>query len=290
MKRLRQIIRQLILESEAKDYYNEVWFNTEEERPQREWDKLRSMVGTFHKDKLKQNKLDNHANHLSDEDIDTLFDGKRDAKRLWNDTIDKFNLRDFWENNEDIVYFHSLRYYGEGSNGTKGKQIDGLQVDMVDEPVNLSVRAFLKKYKIKNNKDEMSTFGVYQGQTNASDREKEEGFLLKGRVTLATRYDAWVESRSKGSPSDMNRHKSSGMPKRSVPNSENIDRLLFDASDIEEGGLGECILDNWSIVGYVSPDWDDEVAEDEMLKWCEENGIEVYNEAEVFHWSQGIND
>lgn len=282
MKQLRYIIQQLILESVAKDYFDEAWFNTEEERPQQQWDNLRSMAGTFHKDKLKQNKLDNHVTHLSDEDIDALFDGKRDLKRLWNETIDKFNLRDFWENNEDMVFFHSLTYYGESSSGTKGKQLDTLQVDIADEPLNLSVSSFLKNYKIKGNKDEMSTFGVYKGSSNASRRERKEGFILKGRVTLATRYDAWVESRSKGSPSDMNRHKSSGMPKRSIPNSENIERLLFDASDIADRGVGECILDNWSIVGYVSPDWEDEVAEDEMLKWCDANGIKVWNEAEIF--------
>lgn len=282
MKQLRYIIQQLILESLAKDDFDEAWYNTEEERPQQQWDKLRSMVGTFHKDKLKQNKLDNHATHLSDEDVDTLFKGKRDAKRLWNETIDKFNLRSFWENNEDIVYFHSLTYYGESFSGTKGKQLDTLQVDIADEPLNLSVSAFLKNYKIKGNKDEMSTFGVYKGSSNASPRERKEGFILKGRVTLATRYDAWVESRSKGSPSDMNRHKSSGMPKRSIPNSENIERLLFDASDIADRGVGECILDNWSIVGYLyNPDQDEKQLE-ATLNWCTENGIKIYTKDMIF--------
>ena len=275
MKQLRYIIQQLILESVAKDYFDEAWFNTEEERPQQQWDNLRSMAGTFHKDKLKQNKLDNHATHLSDEDIDALFDGKRDVKRLWNETIDKFNLRDFWENNDDIVYFHSLSYYD-------GTSKSGLQLDLDDEPMNLSVSNFLKKYKIKGNKDEMSTFGVYKGKSDVSRKDKKEGFILKGRVTLVTKYDAFTESRSKGAPSDMERHKSSGMPKRMLPNSENISRLLFDEDDIPDRGIGECILDNWSIVGYVSPDWEDEVAEDEMLKWCDANGIKVWNEAEIF--------
>ena len=282
MKQLRYIIQQLILESVAKDYFDEAWFNTEEERPQQKWDKLRSMVGTFHKDKLKQNKLDNHATHLSDEDIDTLFHGKRDLKRLWNDTIDTFNLRDFWENNEDIVYFHSLTYYGEGSSGTAGKHIDGLQVDMVDEPLNLSVSSFLKKYKIKDNKDEMSTFGVYKGKTSASRRERREGFVLKGRVTMASNGDAFTESRSKGSPTDMNRHQGSGMPKRMVPNSENINRLLFDESDIIGERIGECILDNWSIVGYVyNPDQDEEQLR-ATLDWCAANGIKIYTKDMVF--------
>ena len=275
MKQLRYIIQQLILESLAKDDFDEAWYNTEEERPQQQWDNLRSMAGTFHKDKLKQNKLDNHATHLSDEDIDALFDGKRDVKRLWNETIDKFNLRDFWENNDDIVYFHSLSYYD-------GTSKSGLQLDLDDEPMNLSVSNFLKKYKIKGNKDEMSTFGVYKGKSDASRKDKKEGFILKGRVTLVTKYDAFTESRSKGAPSDMERHKSSGMPKRMLPNSENINRLLFDEDDIPAHGIGECILDNWSIVGYVSPDWEDEVAEDEMLKWCDANGIKVWNEAEIF--------
>ena len=281
MKRLRQIIRQLILESEAKDYFDEAWFNTEEERPQQQWDNVRSMTGTFHKDKLKQNKLDNGITRFSDEDIDDLFDAKRDVKRLWNETIDKFNLRSFWENNDDIVYFHSLTYYGEGEN--KGKQLNNLQQDVTDEPFNLSVSSFLKNYKISGNKDEMSTFGVYKGDSCAGWKDRREGFILKGRLTLAADADAWVESRSKGTLSDMDRHKSSGMPKRMLPSSNNLNKLLFDEDDIRRQGIGECILDNWSIIGYVSPDWEDEVAEDEMLKWCDENGIKVWNEAEIFN-------
>ena len=275
MKTLRQIIRQLILESLAKDTFDEAWFNTEEERPQQQWDQLRQMTGTFHKDKLKQNKLDNHMTRFSDEDIDDLFDAKRDVKRLWNETIDKFNLRDFWENNDDIVYFHSLSYY-DGI--TKGD----LQQNLTDEPKNLSVENFLKKYKIRGNKDEMSTFGVYKGKSDASRRDREHGFILKGRVTFVNAYDAFTESRSKGAPSDMERHKSSGMPKRMLPNSTMISRLLFDESDIPDRGIGECILDNWSIVGYVyNPTGNSKELETTLL-WCAQNDIKTYTKSEIF--------
>ena len=276
MKNLRQYIRHMILESLAKDTFDEAWFNTEEERPQQQWDKLRQMTGTFHKDKLKQRKLENNIAHFSDEDIDDLFDAKRDVKRLWNETIDKFNLRDFWENNDDIVYFHSLTYY-------EGTSKSGLQQDMNDEPMNLSVSNFLEKYKIRGNKDEMSTFGVYKGKSDAGRGDREHGFILKGRVTLATKVDAFTESRSKGAPSDMERHKSSGMPKRMLPKSKNINRLVFDEDDIPSQGLGECVLDNWSIVGYVVGDSIENNYEYDMtLKWCDENGIKVWYTPEIF--------
>lgn len=277
MKQLRYIIQQLILESVAKDYFDEAWFNTEEERPQQQWDKLRSMVGTFHKDKLKQKKLRLFAPGVSDKDIDTLFKGKRDLKKLWNETIDKFNLRSFWENNEDIVYFHSLTYY-DGTNSTDAS----LQQDIIDEPLNISVSTFIQTYDLKNNKDEMSTFGVHNGQSFASDREREEGFLLKGRVTFASSSDAWVESRSKGSFVDMNRHKSSGMPKRILPSSYNIGNLLFDETDILENSIGECILDNWSIVGYVYKPYGDPQQLEATLKWCAQNKIKTYTKEEIF--------
>ena len=67
-------------------------------------------------------------------------------------------------------------------------------------------------------------------------------------ITFAVAFDAHTESRSKATPSDYQRHKSSGMPKR--PRIDPHQRgLIFDAEDAEifqSGNAGEFIVDNWA--------------------------------------------
>ena len=248
MKLLRQYIRQIILEGPTKDAFEEKWFNTEEDRS--EWDDL-DQVGTNHRDMIRKRK----DWGFSEDEIDRLFKQKRELKSLWNSMVDESGARSFWQGPK-MQYFHSLSYYvqsdslfGDGALQTS-KWEDG-------DIKNLSIATFFDEYKMRGNKDEMSTWGIYNKMRGPTDPYGDLGVMLKGRVTLASKSDAWVESRSKSTAKDRKTHASSGMPKRTMPAQKNVHELIFDESDILVRGpnrpvpSGECILDNWSIEAIV---------------------------------------
>ena len=239
MKNLRRLIRKIILEGPVKDSFNEAWYNVEEERDQF----LDHSEGSHHKDNLKNLFTDDTGPR-----IDTLFDNKRDLKRLWNETIDSNDLRSFWEGPK-MKYFHSLSYYGSTDKG-----VDKLSYsEDGDEGIqDLSAHGFFQMYDKTGNKDEMSTFGVYKDKHQIPRHKLKFGVVISGRVTLATMDDAFTESRSKATNSDIKRHAGSGMPKRVMPTDDMIAALLFEEDDITEfGKIGECVIDNWSIEAIV---------------------------------------
>lgn len=248
MRVLRQIIRQLIIEGAVKDIFNELWYNTEEVRSEfphkHDFDS-----GTHHRDSLQSL----YRNEF-DESIVDYFEEKRDLKRLWNKMIDENDLRSFWEGPK-MKYFHSLSYYGGAVSGYKG--VDALQTDQKNdtELKDLSAYGFFQLYDKSGNKDEMSTYGIYDGMHQIPRTQRKFGVLISGRVTLATSSDAFTESRSKGSKVDIARHAASGMPKRIIPSDDMIHTLLFEEDDIREvGHLGECVIDNWSVDAIVCSD------------------------------------
>ena len=249
---LRKLIRKLILErSQAFEDFQEWWFNTEEDRQEfDEWDHLEF---TKHKDMLHKTLYDGAGPTQNSkkrerilqrkpEQVETLFDQKRDVKRYWNEHCD----REFWQSGK-VKYFHSLSYYGDAGSD--------LQLGIEDEydMQDMSIFKFFRMYDMSDNKDEMSTFGIYENQLPHAESTNalQFGVLLEGRVTFAHAEDAFVESRSKGLPSDHKKHQSSGMPKRITPTSKLVDGILFDEEDVKEKGVGECILDNWNVVGIV---------------------------------------
>ena len=239
MKLLRQLIRKIILEGNVKETFNELWYNVEEERDQF----LDYSEGSHHKDNLKNLFTDDTGPR-----IDTLFDNKRDLKRLWNKTIDDYDLRSFWEGPK-MKYFHSLTYYGSTDKGVdKLPYSEGGDEEIQD----LSAHGFFQLYDKTGNKDEMSTYGIYNNKHQIPRHQLKFGILISGRVTLATMEDAFTESRSKALKSDIKRHAGSGMPKRIMPVDDMISKLLFEEEDIMEfGKIGECVLDNWSIEAIV---------------------------------------
>jgi len=242
MNTLRQWIRQIILsENAARENFMEMWYNVEEERDPMNYSAEGS--GSHHRDNLKQLHVDSAGPA-----IDTMFGYKRDLKKLWNKMIDEFDHRSFWEGPE-MKYFHSLSYYGG-----PGAGVDKLSYsDESDEGIHdLTAHGFFQMYDKTGNKDEMSTYGIYNGAHQIPTTQLLFGVVISGRVTLATKDDAWTESRSKATPKDFERHKGSGMPKRIMPTDDMIDTLLFEEADILEGGkIGECVLDNWSIEAIV---------------------------------------
>ena len=148
-----------------------------------------------------------------------------------------------------MQYFHSLSYYG-----SPGMAKDQLATNVKnDEQIkDLTSYGFFQLYNKSGNKDEMSTYGIYNGDHQIPISQTNFGVIISGRVTLATTSDAFTESRSKAKPSDIRRHASSGMPKRIIPSDEMVQMLLFEEEDIKETGkLGECIVDNWSIEAIV---------------------------------------
>lgn len=258
MKLLRQIIRQIILEGPVKDSFEEAWYNVEEERGEFPLDP--DIAGTMHRDQLTTTVVGKPSlfrDTVSDEDVEELFKNKRDLKRLWNEVIDGNNLRSFWEGPK-MKYFHSLAYYAPVGKGT-----DQIQTDQTDDEDlrDLTAHGFFQMYDKTGNKDEMSTYGIYDGMHQIPFQMTKFGVLISGRVTLATSNDAFTESRSKASSKDLKRHASSGMPKRIMPDDDKVASLLFEEDDIHElGKIGECILDNWSIEAIVcDPDMEFEL-------------------------------
>lgn len=244
MKLLRKIIRQIILEGAAKDSFNEKWFTDDRRGSRFSWEGYDS--ATHHKDSLNK-VISRWGRKKKNDQVDIVFDEKRDLKRLWNETIDANNLRGFWEGPK-MKYFHSLGYYGDPSYTHNNLEYEPDD----DEMLNLSAHGFFQLYDKSGNKDEMSTFGIYDGKHMMSPTQTSFGVLMKGRVTLATGDDAFTESRSKALKSDMERHKGSGLPKRVIANDEMIRALLFEEEDIIKlGRVGECVLDNWSIEAIV---------------------------------------
>ncbi len=250
-RNLRQLIRKLILErSQAFEDFQEYWFNTEEDRQQfDDWDHLDF---TKHKDMLNKTLHDvtgvlnpqrrAKIKARTPKQVETLFDQKREIKRYWNEHCD----REFWQSGK-VKYFHSLSYYGDPGTGLQHGVED--ETNMQD----MSILKFLRMYDLKGNKDEMSAFGIYNNEMPhcESANALQFGVLIEGRVTFAHAEDAFVESRSKGLPSDHEKHKSSGMPKRISPTSKLVDGILFDEEDVKDKGVGECILDNWSVTAVV---------------------------------------
>ena len=250
MKELRRLIRQIILEGPVKDSFDEAWYNIEDERPQHQFDP--EPAGTMHKDQLKKVYSNIDWFPTASDDIEILFKEKRDLKRLWNEVIDANNLRSFWEGPK-MQYFHSLSYYGSPKKG-----VDQIQTGQSDDEAlqDLSAHGFFQMYDKTGNKDEMSTYGIYNGNHQIPKFQTNFGVIISGRVTLATMEDAFTESRSKASDKDIATHVGSGMPKRIMPTDDRIASLLFEEEDIKEfGKIGECIIDNWSIDAIVcNPD------------------------------------
>ena len=111
------------------------------------------------------------------------------------------------------------------------------------------------------------------------------GVLLKGRVTIATKEDAWTESRSKASKKDIQRHQDSGMPKRLMPTTSNVNNLLFEEEDIlEYRMIGECVLDNWGIeaIVYNHKHFNADTLEPVVRKLSKEYGIPLLTAEEAF--------
>ena len=272
MKILRQLIRKIILEGPVKDSFDEAWHNTDEERLQFR-DAFAPGTGTHHKDNLK----DLHLQDAHD-DIDEFFEDKRDLKRMWNEHIKKHDLRSFWEGPK-MQYFHSLSYYGSPE---MSKQALAKNVENDEEIKDLTSWGFFQLYMNDGNKDEMSTYGIYDGDHQIPEHQRKFGVIISGRVTLATMEDAFTESRSKATPTDMARHASSGLPKRITPTDDNVQMLLFEEEDIREfGKIGECIVDNWSIDAIVC---DPTLNEDLVVgaqELAEEYGVPLYHPGDL---------
>ena len=277
MKLLREIIRKIIVESEQGDAFMEWWFNREDKEDYEDWN---TQDFTKHKEMLANNPESAQARSMAPGpdkfEIEKLFQDKRAIKRYWNENCD----RTFWQSGK-VKFFHSLNYYEPDiSTDTLSK---GIATE--DDMFNLSVRGFLEQYKLRNNKDEMSTYGVYNGKApeGVSREVMATGILIEGRVTFAYKDDAMVESRSKATPADYERHKSSGMPKRMSPYDSYLDGVLFNEEDCKEKGVGECIIDNWSIDSVVyDMQYVSEQQEAAIDKLANELGIGVLYAHEVF--------
>jgi len=284
MKQLRQVIRKLILEGPAQDEFMEMWFNRDSSDEPIHYNRrmFRNMEGTYHKDMFRQL----YSNPMTPEEetqamVDEIFDDKRALKRTWNELVEKYGTRQFWQGPK-MKYFHSLTYYDRSETGKTTTKLQN-SVSDEDDIADLTLAAFLETYKLRNNRDEMSTYGVYQGLSAAKRRERSLGLLLRGRVTLASSADSFVESRSKASSVDLERHRSSGLPKRVLPIDSQVNSLLFDEDDVHyypSRGPGECILDNWDVEAIV---YDPQKQSDrDMIDLGRKYGLPVYTTSEVF--------
>lgn len=283
-KNLRQAIRKIILESTfEKREFEQMWNDPDDGIPRRNWPSAK-MRSTHHRDSFSKN-MAPRAKPKWDAIGTTkeYFADRRELKRMWNHAVDKGGHRDFWENSGKVQFFHSLEYYDGSSADTlvTGAKDDG---DISD----LSMKAFFEKYKPRHNRDEMSTWGVYNGKSKATEGKYSYGFLLKGRCTYASFEDLYTESRSKVTPVDMKTHRGSGLPKRPGISRYVTDDSVIGEQDVISDGrpLGECVLDNWSIdalvISKLSGRWDIIKNDPKIMQLIEYYGIRVISPGDVF--------
>ena len=249
MQLLRKIINDIILEGQRFDNFQEWLGNQSMDDYISNWatDVKDRNLETMHKDHLRKKLYssdgipeESPSFDSIDKDVDQYFKNRKDIKRYWNENCD----RSFWQGPK-MKYFHSLSYYKTGT-------ADKLEQNVSNEigVKNLSLIGFASMYKISGNKDEMSTWGVYNGSSLASAFDRKIGVELEGRVTLAVKGDGMVESRSKASHVDMQTYVGSGLRKRPSTSKRYTDALLFDEEDVNDNGtknIGECILSNWGV-------------------------------------------
>jgi hypothetical protein len=268
MKLLRKTIRKLILESpELQGELGEFIFNREDGVHFDDTD------STSHRDFAA-----NRANYQGgtprpEKDFHKYQDLRREVKTFWNEHAD----HNFWNN--EIAALHDLGYYG-GDLPPKSWDEDA----EFEPEKDLPFASFVKKYPVgKRQKDEMSTYGCYDDPQEIAikmnDDELSLCVKLKGVVTYASATDSFTESRSEATPADVERHASSGMPKRpSVSQAFQNGLVLFDEEDLKKrkGAIGELVIDNWT--------WDTVYAVvsvfplefiQNLKKLCKENGINL---------------
>ncbi len=248
MKSLRQYIRQILIESpEMQDELDQLVHNRE--------DQPYSSMDTMHREKEKEDTAKKRDDPLyvedpqhpfpTDEEIDAKFDMRREVKKFWNENAD----HQFWQNPKSVIAIHDLSYYAELSGG---EDVDF--AEDVSQEHDLKIESFLKKYPPgARQKDEMSAYG-FTSINQFLERNMDQNnislaiVLNPRRVTYASSVDAYSESRGGASLADLERHKSSGLPKRpSVGRRFHGKSALFDKADVKKAGkIGELIVDNWS--------------------------------------------
>jgi len=248
VKHLRQYIRQILIESpEMQDELDQLVHNRE--------DQPYSNRDTLHREKEKEDTAKKREDPFyarypipalpTDEQIDAKFDMRREVKKFWNENAD----HQFWQNPKNVIAIHDLSYYAELSGG---EDVDF--AEDVSQEHDLKIESFLKKYPPgARQKDEMSAYGFTSInqflERNMNQNNISLAIVLNPRrVTYASSVDAYSESRGGASPADLERHKSSGLPKRpSVGRRFHGKSALFDKDDVKKAGkIGELIVDNWS--------------------------------------------
>jgi len=262
MKLLREAIRQILLESpELQGELDEFIFNRED-NPNRGFGDTDS---TAHRDYAAIQTGDTSDRYKKYTDL------RRQVKAFWNEHAD----HDFWNNK--IAALHDLGYYDGVSNSFYA------HAEMEAEK-DLPFASFVKRYPVgKRQKDEMSAFGCYDDLQEIAIKMSDDDLLicvkLKGVVTYASATDSFTESRSEATAADLERHKSSGMPKRpAVSQAFQSGLVLFDEEDLKKrkGNIGELVIDNWTWdTVYVAtnrfPMW----WVKKFRKFCIQNGINL---------------
>jgi len=272
VKRLRQYIRQIILESPELQADVEEFVHNRENTPYTG----PRLMSTQHREYAKTTGKNEEKHDLSDEEIDRSFELRRDVKRFWNENAD----HSFWQNPNKVIAVHDLGYYSDLGDPDEEDLVFFIADDEDDmHEKDLSIPLFVKKYPPgKIQKDEMSTYGFYGSLSSI--------FPLKGiklgivlnprRVTYASQNDAFSESRGQASPEDIKRHKGSGLPKRPrVGKTFRGRNQLFDEEDVKAARkIGELIVDNWTYKVVVI---DPSAFPDSMVGAIKMHGLDVYN-------------
>jgi len=261
--RLRRYIRKLLLESpELQNELDEFIFNRED-NPNRGFGDTDS---TAHRDYAASQTGDASGRYKKYVGL------RREVKAFWNEHAD----HDFW--NTKIAALHDLGYYEAGISNTFYEDAE------LKAESDLPFASFVKKYPpAKRQKDEMSAYGCYDDPQEIAIKMSDDDLVLcvklKGVVTYASATDSFTESRSEATAADLERHKSSGMPKRpAVSQAFQSGLVLFDEEDLKKrkGNIGELVIDNWTWdTVYVStvnfPQWWNRKLE----KFCKENEINL---------------
>jgi hypothetical protein len=177
---------------------------------------------------------------------------RRDKKKMWN----KYADHTYFQSPSKLFVYHYLGHYS--GNGAledyfpRGASVPG-KIAGIDFP----------------NKNELSCFGGPAKWGGADSVQLQMPFFTfkKYRVTFASAEDAATERLSNATPTDIQRHVGSGLPKR--PNLyQEYEMMPLDEEGVLDvgGSLEEVVIDNWVIDTYHCEKGD--------VKYAEELGLE----------------
>jgi len=170
---------------------------------------------------------------------------RRDMKKLW----DKHADHGFFQDPSRLFIWHVLGMYsGDDRLSSYFPHGSGGKIPGIHFP----------------NKNELSCFGALTkslGSGNVGPEQNMSYFTFKKyRVTFASKLDVESERLSKATAADIEKYRSSGLPKRPGVYAKHEDVPLSEDDINPRRGLDEVVIDNWVVDTYYCHEDDIETA------------------------------